>query len=406
MLAIRRETGVGYHLFPELHFGLIKGNLRILAKSRQGQCLDRLEKLINENSGLKNQIILLKSRLNSEEKSKHQGIVSDEQYNISLNQITNALLELINELAESDLKNYQILNTVIFPKKQQNLVEQLEGKDHFMPVELVGKKGVKEKFFGIYNEIKSPFLKIEDDSNSESEFILELLADKLIIKKRETGAIVHGIEGFNYATVEYIKSKLETIEKWQRVSDLTNATSLNSEEVDFQFHKEESDDKFEKFTGTELEFEYGSDEKNSSPNPIWYQIKAKNKLPQDLYFSLFHLSQDFGISNYFPCEKITANSDRITLDDEHGLVIESSEANSVTDTFLLIVSSGAFDDSKLLEEGLKIGEVVKLPEANRAIQSRGIYTIQQEESEHDWFTKKITVTLKRLENLDQSTLDR
>lgn len=385
---LSRNTEHKFFLFPAEDKEKIKKEAQdLIANGKVRQCILYLERRISHDSDIKSELISLKSRLNSEEKAFTKGLLSFEEKNLTLNKITAALLSIIESIHHLDFKYYRILNQILFPKIS-NLNENLTKAQEPLSIFLDGDKGLKKQFYSFYKEIESPHLNISDN-NKTADYSLKLSKNLLDIWKKNKNTRIHGIKNLNEATVEYIKSKLETIEKWERIAKLNNEhTKLNSAKVEMRFLEE----------GQERYYDTPIINLNYLNERILFQIQARNLSSRDLYIGLIHLSPKFAIETFFSCEKFPAsNMDWITLDKRHFLEIKNNKDHSVTDIFLLIVSTHPFDDRNFIEKDIEIGRIIELENAVREIKLKGDYnTIKQTNENQDWFVKKMVVDLSKV----------
>jgi len=379
----------------------------LITRDNISSVFELLNQEIIKDASSHNTLITLQSRLKSEQRSYNLGLLPHNEYFVTQNQLREGLLELLNDLKESDLNVTQILSRIPFPKVKRTFNERLTQNEKPMPVLLKGAEEVINRFKKEYTT--SPFIALTESEGEEIAYMLEVTASTLSIKDLKTNQLVHGIKASFGAGVEYIKTKLEALEKWHRIANLTNDSALVENEVEFIFSIEKSRNEFKEYQENEVELTYpkrGEDqESDGDPLPIWYTIKARNNSNQRLYFSLLYLSNDFGISEHFPCQEIPAQSDYLILDDDKGLIIANSNQDYSIDNFLLIVSTERFDVSRLAEDEMQLGEVISFEQANRKIQTRGGYSIRESKENQEWFTKKIKVTLKR-EGIDEKEVDK
>lgn len=385
------------HLFPLVELEALKSRVQgLVASNKLKLAIILLRDALVKNSTGQHEILALQSRFFSEEKSFSEGIIDERAYSLTQNQLNAAILEQLSTLKETDLKTHQFLANSPFPKTRTNLNDQLNRSAQPMPVLLLGTAEHKDLFKTIYNKIRSPHLRLLEAGVEGVNYSLEVNGQELTIHHTNDQQLIHGIKDINDATVEYIKTKLETIEKWHRIQQLENDSFLEKD-VSFQFYREEENGQLTKYSEAEIYLTIPDvSMSKEEPSAIWYQIKAQNNATQDLYFSLLYLSSDFSIHNYYPCNLTPAKSKEIVLDDQHGLAINRPQDKTNTDVFLLIASTKSFDDSQFVDKGLEIGVSEKLPR-ERGIQKRGGYTMQENSDNQEWFTKKITVHLRREE---------
>lgn len=385
-------------LYPDSLLEALKINTeKQLTEANLEATFKLLQQEIGDHSSVHNGLIALQSRFISEEKTYRQNLITNEQYQLTQNQLRHAILELIEELQEDDLAAVNLLNKIPFPKETYNFNESITKSSQPMPVLLKGNPKEIDSFKRKY--MTSPFLQLTEIAEDAIDYALAVEESTLSIQDSNSGLLIHGTNATNEAGVEYIKTKLEAIEKWKRIGNLKNESSLAENKIDFVFFEEEASGELKEHSANKITLTYPEKEadeaENEEPIPRWYTIKARNNTSQALYFSLLYLSNNFGIEEYFPCQEIPAQSEEIILDDQHGLIISNPNQDYSIDNFLLIVSTEQFDVSRLKEDELEMGKIVALNRANRKIQKRGMYSIRESKDSQEWFTKKIRVTLKR-----------
>lgn len=203
------------------------------------------------------------------------------------------------------------------------------------------------------------------------------------IFNHDTNRVILEIAEYNKENALNILSQLARIEHWERTLKLKNPkTKLNPAEVDFIFYKVREDGEELKHNTNELILKYSKKERKRGGIP--YVLKIKNNLDKKLFFTLLHLSPDFGIHSQMPCQYIPYSLDEVILDDGHMLYIPDETYNEVIDTFLLIVSTEKIEEYLFEQED--IGK------------DQERHTVKIQKSRSDWFTKSITIKTVRHEN--------
>lgn len=389
-----------FELFPKIDLEELKDSLKNdISKALTKNVLEKLEEILIKDTPHFHEILSLSSRFRSEEQSIRMGTITFEQQNITLSQIDNVLLELINELQEEDLNAYLLLNKIPFPKKAIKLSDRFEQAIEPMPVNLYGDELDKTKFLEYYQLEKSPHLNILEKPSSKAEFGLEVSSNDLRIIKLKDRSLVHGIKGFNSATINYIKTKLESIEKWNRISELSNESSIDPKQIQLVFVDESREGKPINYDGNRILIDYPQvvTENRGRKHYINFLIKAKNLSSRKLFLAVLFLGAKYDIQSFRDCREIESNSAWENIVENYALWINNDKWNEVTDLFKFIVSTSEFSIDTLLEEGLQLGEVISLSKTERRISRRGIYSVIESEVDQEWFTKDIRVTLKRSE---------
>lgn len=106
-----------------------------------GQSLDSMIKLVSSSSFLFDETILQKSNLNHIKKSSRKGIISSEEENRQISKIKNSTLEIIEELKEEDIINFEIEGEKNSVPKFSKIVERNE--DLSRQVLFLSRKGLE-----------------------------------------------------------------------------------------------------------------------------------------------------------------------------------------------------------------------------------------------------------------------
>jgi len=119
------DNDIGYILLPTLNLDNLKSSLKDkISQDNFGETFQKLYNAINQESSWYSTILNLQTRYNSELISLREGTISRTDYTHSIEQITKILNDTIEELKENDLQSHQLLNTILFPVKQDDLEEQ------------------------------------------------------------------------------------------------------------------------------------------------------------------------------------------------------------------------------------------------------------------------------------------
>ena len=197
------------------------------------------------------------------------------------------------------------------------------------------------------------------------------------ILNRDSNRIISEIKGYTENNTHELLSRLARIERWQRTLGLQNPkTKLNPTEVDFIFYEIKADGTEFKHPANEITLHYRNNER------IPFILKVKKISNQELFFTLFHLSPDFGIYNLRPCEYIPYTHKEVILDDEHGLNIPGEDYDEVIDGFLLVVSTVKLDEYLFVQDDIGIEKKFK-------------HLVDIKKVRGDWYTKSITVKTVR-----------
>lgn len=262
-----------------------------------------------------------------------------------------------------------------------------------MIVRLEGTETGVNDFFENYYHSPSPFLQL-DRYSSDAKYFLQIKSNQILIFSTKSQKLIHGIYDTTNIGVQYIKEILECIEEWERLSKLMNESTKIGDAVEFLFIDETNEDNSRRIADKNITLDYPNRENELDDEGdkivLYYSIEARNTSSKDLYVALLHLDYQYGVNIFFPCQKIPADSEFITLDDSHGLHVDSQE-NEVVDIFKLIISREPFDDYKFQKEGFEFGKI------SPAGSKRGTRSIirRRRKTESDWYTDAIVVNTVR-----------
>jgi hypothetical protein len=201
------------------------------------------------------------------------------------------------------------------------------------------------------------------------------------ILDRETGRVISEIIENTETNIHDLLSRLARIKRWQRTRGLQNPkTRLSRAEVDFIFYEIKEDGEEVKYTGDEIVLDYRDNLGEGEGVP--FALKLRNKSKGELFFTALHLSPEFGIYSLGPCERIPKSDREVILDDGHALNIPVETYDSVTDGFLLVVSTGKLDEYLFEQEDIREEQNFKNLVPGKKIPG-------------DWYTKSITVKTVR-----------
>ncbi|MEM6316795.1 MAG: caspase family protein [Bacteroidota bacterium] len=249
-------------------------------------------------------------------------------------------------------------------------------------VNLEGHPSTVRWFLKKYNQDASPFINFAKKFR-KAEYTLRVTRKKWTISLTATKKVITEIETDDQA-LSLVKKKLVHIADWENVANLTNPTSTINNSLEVEFLEETAPRTFETHTERDIVLDYPKVRAGEpTPTPIWYQIRVRNVSDRDLYVSLFNLNAEFGVNVHFPNNVIPAQSDWVTLDNEHGLIIEDENARQVTDAFKIIASTTAFDDYKYLMKELNSS-------SRKAVKRRDF-----DQKIDDWYTETLTVNTVR-----------
>lgn len=201
------------------------------------------------------------------------------------------------------------------------------------------------------------------------------------ILDRDNNRVISEIIENTEENIHDLLSRLARIERWQRTLRLQNPkTGLNPTEVDFIFYEIKEDGEEVKHPANEITLDYRDNLEEGEGIP--FVLKLKKLTNGKLFFTLLHLSPDFGISSLRPCEYIPYTDKEVILDDVHALNIPGETYDKVIDGFLLVVSTTKLDEYLFEQEDIGKEQNFKNLVTRKKIPG-------------DWYTKSITVKTVR-----------
>lgn len=180
-----------------------------------------------------------------------------------------------------------------------------------------------------------------------------------INKSAEIRPIAEQLQGFNDQNVQTTINYLETVEKWERLYNLTNPSSQLSALVTWQITDE--NDKPLVAEGSIYDFVYTADMVANKQSPA-FKVKITNNSNQKLYIAVLGLSGQYGIevSYFLPAgllhlEPNTSGyiNEGKPLNVSVGKALREAGINEAKDTIKLIASTEEFDPQLWQQEALK-----------------------------------------------------
>ncbi len=185
-------------------------------------------------------------------------------------------------------------------------------------------------------------------------------------------------------STRHLLGRLERVLRGKRILEMRNTDSrLNQKDIDFTFYRLTAD-------GSEVKHD-AADITLTSAHCIqpegWvpFRLKLIKRNGHKWFFTLLHISPDYGISTLRPCEYIPQTSGEVILFDGSALYLPNGDVRYAVDSFLLIVSTQKLDDHLFLQAG------VTDPQEYKDI-------VIQQPIDGDWFRKRFRVTTRREED--------
>jgi len=258
-------------------------------------------------------------------------------------------------------------------------------------VYLQGTKKDIAAFNELYEQAPSVFVRLKTTAK-KAKYILNVTADNTTLSLMESGKVVKEVNDLTEESVTLIKEGLDHVAKWETTAALENEQEEVGvkNDLEFAFQVENEERKWEALKNNTVTLNYGDGNPDNDPQPIWYQVKARNVSQKPLFVALLHLSADFEIKAYFQSQILEGESEWKILDTDHALIIDKPEDAQSTDIFKILISNKRFDEQKFLLPKL---------ERSRKVISRAdhIKNLSLKEQEH-WFAHTITINLVRHEN--------
>lgn len=270
----------------------------------------------------------------------------------------------------------------------------LEGELIFLPVpaiylHLEGSAADKATFLKAYTNDVFIGLVAEE---AIADFILKIDGKigsaSLQLYKKGDRNLIHGVQGLNDKSVEYILEILSRVADWQKTYYLQNKnTQFKPNDVELLFFEETRDGNLIPYIGDVLNFEYKKDAAGKWEE-IWYRLKIKNNTRKELNVAVLYLDDNFAIQELY-AKKILGQTEEEIIS-EGSISIFNDAVDFDKDFFKVLVSSEPLDSFMLLQEGFKVGEIAASPEG--LSNNRGISRRAQPE---DWFTKILQINIIR-----------
>jgi hypothetical protein len=280
------------------------------------------------------------------------------------------LLALDFEAGRSDRYYAEILSMPVPPMP---VLLEAEGDSKTLLEELTPKTGN----FAFYHESRA------------AKVVLSVKADRVLIRDRESGRLIHGAEGDMKKCFLYIFNILERLVRWERGLALQNhRTAFDTGKVDFTFLQTGEGGKEYEHPGDRVNLDFTR--VNGEWRPIGGKLRVRNRTGQAVHVLLVYFSRRFGIYPIFK-DPLPPGKGYVTMWGEGpGDYFKLPEGTDESaDRFKLIVSTEPVDHFLLMQKDIKLGEII--PVSHRDI---GTFDENPKVTE-DWFCKSLTITTTR-----------
>lgn len=258
-----------------------------------------------------------------------------------------------------------------------------------MPVYLEGDEQEKTR---LKNSVPANANFIFLDEPAAVRYILSIRNGQFLLSRKETGALIQGVEGDFTFCLSHIFPVLEQIIRWERYLGLQNhQTSFNPGDIQLKFVETSED-------GTKCEYKDSDITLNFvKAGDEWKEkrgkLRMRNLTQQQLHFTLVYFSETFGI-HILKNDPIEPGQDFVTLwgEGENDYLYLPEGKNEAVDTFKLIISTEPVDDFLLVQDDLDIGKIIS-PREPRAIGTTK--PMRKLSVTNDWFTKTFTIKTVR-----------
>ena len=225
-------------------------------------------------------------------------------------------------------------------------------------------------------------------SPASAEYEVKCAPDDCRIVERNTQREIFAVNDYTEESVLCLLAQLARIERWKRTLHMKNPGSqLPRRDIDFSFYEAPEDEEEIKHVADDtgsINLAYRDREGDTGGVPFALKVKNNNKRKK-LFFTLLHLSQDFGIKSLVSCRHIPFSSKEIILDAGNEITITGENSTEAVDAFLLLVTTEQVEDYLFTQD--EIGTVYHF----RGNEKRG----ELKKTRGDWFTQCITVKTVR-----------